>query len=222
LVVVSSIAAYGSRIQTETCNEQTGHGPWQGAYGRAKQGQETVALQFAEAYDLLLTIIRPANVYGLGGASAWGDRLLEAIRATGGGVIGDAERNQAGLVYVENLADAILLATTRQEAIGRIYNVCDENGVTWRRFMDDMAHLAGCPPPPCYPLAPVLQMAGCNEDPATLVPPRDPSVPSLEAMNLIGFDNRFDSARIRGELGWSPRYSYEQALAEMQVSCRAE
>lgn len=222
LVVVSSIAVYGSRIQAESCNENTGHGPWQGAYGRAKQGQETVALQLAAAHDLPLTIIRPANVYGLGGASAWGDRLLESIRITGGGVIGDAARNLAGLVYVENLADAIVLAATHPAAIGRTYNVCDENGVTWRRFMDDMAVLAGRPPPPAYELEPLLQLARQNEDPAALVPPRDPSLPFLEALNLVGFDNRFDSSRIRGELGWSPRYSYEQALSQMQVSYRVE
>ncbi len=216
LVVVSSIAVYGDRIQTQVCRETDGHGAWQGAYGWAKQGQERIALDFERRRALPLTLVRPANVYGLGGASAWGDRFLAAIRATGGAVIGDAGRNNAGLVYVENLADALWLAATHPCAVGRTYNVCDGLDVTWRRFSDDMARLAGMPPPPAYPLQAVRELACTNEDPARFVPPRDAALPFLEGLNLVGHDNRIDASRIRAELGWVPRIGYEQALAGMR------
>jgi nucleoside-diphosphate-sugar epimerase len=215
-VVASSIAVYGTLIQRQICREDDGHGPWAGAYGRAKQGQEQVALAIAAATGMPLTLIRPANVYGLGGASAWGDRLLDALAATGGAVFGDAEANDAGLVHVENLADALFLAGTRPEAVGRTYNVCDENGVSWRRFLDDMAAVVGKPPPPVIPLADALAMVSANEDPALLVEPRDPSLFSLEGLNLVGFDNRIDTSRLRAELGWSPRIAYAQALLEIE------
>lgn len=212
-VVASSIAVYGTLIQTQICREDDGHGPWAGAYGRAKQGQEQVALDVAAATAMPLTLVRPANVYGLGGASAWGDRLLDAIAATGGAVFGDAARNDAGLVHVENLADALFLAGTRDEAIGRTYNICDKNGVTWRRFFDDMAAVVGKPPPPVIPLSDALALIGANEDPARLVEPRDAGLPSMEGLNLVGFDNRIDASRIRAELGWAPRLGYAEAMA---------
>lgn len=215
-VVVSSIAAYGTHIQTRLCHEDGGFGPWAGAYGRAKQGQEQAALAVAGRTGMPLTIVRPANVYGLGGASAWGDRLLEALRQTGGAVFGEADRNNAGLVHVENLADALLLAGTHPAAIGRTYNVCDGEDVSWRRFMNDMAALAGVAPPPCFPVDAVMAIATANEDPAGLVGPADPSLPSLEGLNLVGFDNRIDSRRIRHELGWAPRRSYAEAMDEMR------
>ncbi|MBY0285063.1 MAG: NAD(P)-dependent oxidoreductase [Sphingomonas sp.] len=215
VVVASSIAVYGTLIQTQMCREDDGHGPWAGAYGRAKQGQEEVALEIAATTGMPLTLVRPANVYGLGGASAWGDRLIEAIAATGGAVFGDATRNDAGLVYVENLADALFLAGTRHEAIGRTYNVCDENSVPWRRFFDDMAAVAGKPPPPVIPLADALAMVNANEDPANLVEPKDPNLPSMEGLNLVGFDNRIDSSRIRAELSWSPQVGYAQAMQDI-------
>ncbi len=217
-VVASSIAVYGTLIQTRICREDDGHGPWAGAYGRGKQGQEQVALEIAQRTGMPLTLIRPANVYGLGGASAWGDRLLDALAATGGAVFGDAEHNDAGLVHVENLADALFLAGTRPEAVGRTYNVCDENGVTWRRFLDDMAAVVGMPPPPVIPLADALAMVSANEDPAALVEPRDPSVFSMEGLNLVGFDNRIDAARIRAELGWQPQRGYADAMREIAQS----
>ncbi|OQW74991.1 MAG: hypothetical protein BVN32_12110 [Proteobacteria bacterium ST_bin14] len=217
-VVASSIAVYGTLIQTQVCREDDGHGPWAGAYGRGKQGQEQVALEIAAATGMPLTLIRPANVYGLGGASAWGDRLLDAIAASGGAVFGDAERNDAGLVHVENLADALFLAGTRKEAIGRTYNVCDENGVSWRRFFDDMAAVAGKPPPPVIPLADALAMVAANEDPANLVEPKDPNLPSMEGLNLVGFDNRIDASRIQAEIGWTPRIGYADAMGEIAGS----
>ncbi|WP_285713235.1 NAD-dependent epimerase/dehydratase family protein [Erythrobacter oryzae] len=212
-VVASSIAVYGTLIQTQVCREEDGHGPWAGAYGRAKQGQEIVASEVAERTGMPLTLIRPANVYGLGGASAWGDRLLEAIAASGGAVFGDAEANDAGLVHVENLADALFLAGTRPEASGRTFNVCDANGVTWRRFMDDMAAVVGKPPPPMIPLDAALAVVAANEEPANLVEPRDPALPSMEGLNLVGFSNRIDAGAIRRELGWAPQVTYPDAMA---------
>ena len=215
-VVASSIAVYGTLIQTQVCREHDGHGPWAGAYGRGKQGQEQVALDVAASHGMPLTLVRPANVFGLGGSSAWGDRLLAAVAATGGAVFGDAEHNDAGLVYVENLADALFLAGTRAEAIGRTYNVCDGNGVTWRRFSDDMAAIVGKPPPPTIPLETALEVVLANEDPANLIEPKDPNLPSLEGLNLVGFSNRIDSSRIRSELGWVPCLSYSEAITEIR------
>lgn len=221
LVVASSIAVYGDRIQTATCREDDGHGAWQGAYGRAKQGQETIALDLAAQHDLPLTLVRPANVYGLGGSSAWGDRLLSWISDSGGAVIGAADRNNAGLTYVENLADALFLAGTHPDAIGRTYNVCDGEAVTWRTFIDDMASLVGKPPPPGFELGPMLEAAHANEDPVALIGPRDANIPLLEGLNLVGFDNRIDATRMRAELGWSPRISYLNALSEMKEQLAA-
>lgn len=221
MVVASSIAVYGTHIQTRRCSEDVGFGPWAGAYGRAKQGQERCAEAVAARTGMPLTLVRPANVYGLGGASAWGDRLLDALRRTGGAVFGEAERNDAGLTHVANLADALVLAGTHPAAVGRTYNVCDEAGVTWRRFMDDMAALAGMPPPPAWPLEAVLPLVQANEDPAALVGPRDPALPTMEGLNLVGFDNRIDSGRIRAELGWAPRLSYAEAFAGMRAELAA-
>lgn len=216
VLVASSIAVYGDKIQTEICHEEIGFGAWQGAYGRAKQAQEPIAQEECAQLGLPLTLIRPANVYGLGGSSAWGDRLIQAFKDTGGAVVGDADHNNAGLVYVENLADAIFLAATHPSAIGRVYNVCDEEPISWRQFANDMAALAGVPPPPAIPLQALLDAAKANENPADLVGPQNAAVPSLEGLNLVGFNNRFPATRIRRELGWRPSFTYAQALSEMQ------
>lgn len=218
LVVATSIAVYGTHIQTRVCDEDAGHGPWAGAYGRAKQGQETVARELAAKLSIPLTLIRPANVYGLGGGGAWGDRLIEAIRMSGGALIGEADANNAGLTHVDNLAEAIFLAGTHLAAIGRTYNVCDGENVTWARFMTDMAALAGRPRPPFYPLQDVLDLVNANESPAERKGPENADLPFLEGVNLVGFDNRFPIDRISRELGWAPHIRYQKALEQMRRS----
>lgn len=218
LVVATSIAVYGTHIQDRVCDEDAGHGPWAGAYGRAKQGQEAVALELAAKLLIPLTLIRPANVYGLGGGGAWGDRLIEGIRASGGALIGEADTNNAGLTHVDNLADAIFLAGTHPAAIGRTYNVCDGEDVTWARFMTDMAALAGRPRPPLYPLQDILNLVNANECPAELKGPENTALPFMEGVNLVGFDNRFPNDRICRDLGWTSRILYPDALEQMRQS----
>lgn len=55
--------------------------------------------------------------------------------------------------------------------------------VTWRRFSDDMARLAGMPPPPAYLLQAMRELACTNEDPARFVPTREPALPFLEGLD---------------------------------------
>ena len=56
-------------------------------------------------------------------------------------------------------------------------------------------------------------MVHANEDLANLIEPRNPALPSMEGLNLVGFSNRIDTGAIRRELGWAPRLTYAEAMA---------
>jgi nucleoside-diphosphate-sugar epimerase len=43
----------------------------------------------------------------------------------------------------------------------------------------------------------------------------------MEGLNLVGFDNRIDSGRIRAELGWKPLVGYAEATATIGRDWRA-
>jgi len=213
VLVTTSIAVYGTFIQNHICTEDMGHGPWAGAYGRAKQGQEFATFRLAARYGLQATVLRPANVYGFGGGGAWGDRLLAAIQTSGSFLIGEADRNDAGLVHVDNLADAIMIAATHGAAVGEVFNVCDEGGVTWGRFLRDMARLSDQAAPHMIELEPLLEAIRQNECPGKLEPPRSASLPFLESVNLVGFSNRIPARKLRETLGWTPRRAYAEVMA---------
>jgi len=213
VVVTTSICAYGDRIARDVCAEDSERGAYQGPYGRAKQAQEDVAIAIRAARELAVTIVRPSNVYGVG-SGPWVEGMVALISAGAVSVIGDGTGN-AGLVHVENLVDALLLLAASEKAVGRVYNVCDGLDVTWRRYLDDLAGLIGAAALTAAPLEALRAAALANEDPARLIAPRDPTILPLEALNLIGSDNRFDTTRIRAELGWTPRISYREGLAEI-------
>lgn len=219
VVVTTSICAYGDRIAKAVCTEDSERGAYQGQYGRAKQAQEDVAHEIREKAGLAVTIVRPSNVYGVG-SGPWVEGMIALIQMGLGMVVGDGSGN-AGLVHVDNLVDALLLIGASEEAIGRTYNVCDGSDVTWRRYMDDLAGLVGVGSLPATALAPLRTAALANEDPARLVAPKDETMLPLEALNIIGSDNRFDATRIRSDLGWSPRVSYADGLAEIKADLSA-
>lgn len=216
VIVTTSICAYGDLIAKEICRETSERGAFQGPYGRAKQGQEDIANELRASHGLAVTIVRPANVYGVG-SGPWIEGMLAMIKLGLAPVIGEGSGN-AGLVYVDNLVDALILVLSDDATVGRTYNVCDGTDVTWRRYMDDLAEMIDAEPAPSVSRDDMMTAALANEDPAALVEPRDPTVLPLEALNLIGSDNRFASSRIRDELSWSPRVTYEEALKVIRAS----
>lgn len=219
VVVTTSICAYGDRVSRDVCQEDSERGLHQGPYGRAKQGQEDFALEAHEKSGLAVTILRPSNVYGVG-SKPWVEMLSERLAAGLMAVLDEGTGN-AGLVYVENVVDALIAAAGNDAAIGRIYNVCDGLPVTWRKYMDDLAGIAGAAPPPSVPRAALLEAAAANESPRDLRGPESEDIPPLELINLVGADSRFPTDRIRDEIGWQPRVGYEDALETIRAYLQA-
>jgi len=219
VVVTTSICAYGDRIAKELCVEDGKRGQHQGPYGRAKQAQEDVALEVQDAAGLSVTIVRPSNVYGVG-SGPWVEGMVALIEADAIAILGDGSGN-AGMVHVENLVDALVALASDEKTVGRTYNVCDGLDVTWRRYFDDLAAILGKGPLPCVSFEDLHQAALANEDPANLVLAKDPALLPLEALNLIGSDNRFDTTRIRRDVDWSPRVGYDEAIAEIKNHLQA-
>jgi len=215
VVLAASIVVYGDQIQTRMCHEDLPHGKHQGPYSWAKMAQEKLALDY-QSKGMQLTVIRPANVYGVG-SGPWVEGLLEAIEAGMLPVVGDGSGN-AGLVHVKNLVSAFILAANSEQASGRIYTVCDGLDVSWSQYFHDLAATKGIEELPFADRSELIAAARQFENPEKLQTTQDMPTMPLEIINLIGYDNRFDSARIRDELGWKPHFSYEEALAEIRLA----
>jgi nucleoside-diphosphate-sugar epimerase len=210
VVLASSIVVYGDKIQSQSCPEETGYGETFGPYSRTKQAQEKLGWDYHKNKGLKLSVVRPANVYGPR-SGPWLHDVINVLRSGSPGLISGGQM-KAGLAYVDNVADILILAGTLEKAVGRAYNACDGTDVTWRQYFTDIADMIGVKNPKSVPRP--LSVFGAYILEAIwklLAIEKRPPI-TREALNLVGSDNRIPIDRIRKELGYEPQISYAEGL----------
>ncbi len=139
----------------------------------------------------------------------------------------DGGRGIAGLVYVENLVDAVMLALGDKAAVGEAFNVTDGLDVTWKRFLGDLAAGLGCAPPRwSVPYSVGFGIASTLEHGYRLLHRAtgltSPALLSRQAVQVLGRDQDFSNVRIREVLAWEPRVSYAAGLQATLAWLREE
>jgi nucleoside-diphosphate-sugar epimerase len=110
------------------------------------------------------------------------------------------------LIYVEDVARGILLASESPRAVGREYLLVNDEPVTQRQYLDAIAAELGVPGPRRQiPYRPALAL-GAIAEAAGLVTRRTAPPPLTRfGLQLLGGENRFDISRAREELGFTPQ-----------------
>jgi nucleoside-diphosphate-sugar epimerase len=221
---VSTTDVYGHRGRDAIDESYVGRrfSSW---YAQTKLSAEREVRAAETADGMAAVILRPATVYGPRSREVIGD-IARAIRA-GNMLLIDAGRAVAGLVYVDNLIDAAVLAAGHDAAPGQAFNVTDGLDVTWRQFTDDLARGLGCPGPRWS-----LPFAAANAIGFTLehgyrvlrrtARVRTRPLLSRQAVHVLGADQRFSNQKIRALLGWAPRTSYPTGLEATLAWLRSE
>lgn len=220
VVLVSSIAVYGDRINKQLCTEDVGFGRPQGLYGRSKQEQERILRHYATEKGLQSTIVRPSNVYGAA-SKPWVDEVVKVLSKGGITLIGDGNQN-AGLCYVVNLVNLLIRAASLSCAVGRVYNAADDFDISWRRYFSDLARLAGTQPPKAAPLFLARFLAYVFESIWKIGTFNQRPPITLEALNFVGSHHRISIERARNELAYTPQVSYEESLGEIEKYLRKQ
>jgi nucleoside-diphosphate-sugar epimerase len=160
-------------------------------------------------------LLRPATVYGPGSKEVVG-AIAKAIQRRQMLLI-DGGRPVAGLCYVENLIDALILVLDHEAAPGETFNVTDALPVTWRQFTGDLAAGLGCPGPRfSLPYRPALALGAALEETYRLARRGTgltlPALLSRQAVQVLGRDQSFSNERARAVLGWEPRVDYREGM----------
>lgn len=212
VVLASSIVVYGDKIYSQSCPEETPYGKTFGPYSRTKQAQEKLAWDYYNNKGMRLTVVRPANAYGPR-SGPWLHDVVNVLRSGSPGLISGGNMN-AGLAYVDNVADMLILAGSTEKSIGRAYNASDGTDVTWKQYFTDIADMIGANKPKsilrplaafgAYLMEGIWNILGIQKRPLI----------TREALNLIGSDNRIPINRIKTELGYAPQVSYAEGLQQ--------
>ncbi len=136
-VNISSFAIYsnwniaGGGLLDETCELETRPVERAEAYTFAKLKQDQLVLDYAEKYGVPYVILRPGAVYGPGA-----HQLTARVGIDTFGIffhLGGS--NRIPLTYVDNCAEAIVLAGIRPGVNGEVFNVVDDELPTSRQFL---------------------------------------------------------------------------------------
>ncbi len=178
------------------------------AYSFAKQRQEALAWRFAREEGLPLAVVRPGFVFGPG-QEILGTRIglpLFGLFLNLGG------RNLVPLTYVENCADAVVLAGTAPAARGRALCIVDddlpESAALLRRYRREVTPLRAVPVP--YPL--LRQLARLNAWYADRTDGHLPAMFTPYKVDSTWRRQRYSNARAKAVLGWEPRVPMREAL----------
>jgi len=136
-VNISSFAVYSNldkptrRLLDESCPEESRPALRGHAYTFAKVKQDEIVREYADKYGIPYVIIRPGYVYGPGNEAITnrvGIGTFGVFLHLGGG-------NTIPLTFVDNCADAIVLAALKPGVDGHVFNVVDDDLPSSRRFL---------------------------------------------------------------------------------------
>ncbi len=136
IVLVSSFGVYGvaSLARGAMVNEETPlepHPEWRDHYSHSKLRQEQLFWEYEKRNGFELVVLRPGVIYGPGGGH-FSNRV--------GLTIGKCQLHLGGsnllpLSYVDNCAEAVVVAGTHGRAAGQVYNVHDNDLPTCRQYL---------------------------------------------------------------------------------------
>jgi nucleoside-diphosphate-sugar epimerase len=210
VVLASSIVVYGDRLGREPCAEDLPHGRPYGPYSRSKQAQERLAREYLER-GADIRIVRPANVYGPGSRN-WLDEVVRILMSGAPSLVSGGGQN-AGLVYVDNVADILFRVGGPDAAAGDVFNACDEEAVTWARYFGDLAEIAGARAPRSVPGWVAWPLAGAMERIWRGLGKTERPALTREAIHLISADHQVPAGKARATLGHRPLVTYSSGLA---------
>lgn len=196
-VYVSSVKVNGEATHgTHQFTELDQPAP-QDPYGISKYEAERALQHIARETGLEVVIVRPPLVYGTGVKGNFA-RMLKVISKSVPLPFASV-KNLRSFIYVENLADALIVCATHPNAAGQTYIVSDGEDISTPNLLRQLAAAMNVP---CrlFPCPPgLLRCAGSLLG------------KSAQVERLMG-SLRVDSGKIRRELNWQPPCTLQQGL----------
>ena len=196
---VSSVKAVAEQTLSRPLSESTPPDPTQ-PYGRSKLAGEETVKALGAALGIEVVVIRPPLVYGPGAAGHfWAliklARIARWIPLPLGGI-----SNRRSFLFVENLANALVLLSDHPAAAGETFFISDGPALSTSDLIRAIGVALGGRvklfPIDSSMLKNLASLAGVRTEIEKLYA-------SLEV----------DDARLRDKTGWVPPFSFEEAMA---------
>ncbi len=138
------------------------------------------------------------------------------ILARGHGVLIDGAKYSSGVIHVDDIVSAALQCLTRDNTIGKIYNLADNFDVTWRQWYDTLADGLNLRRPRfSVPRRLAVWIAWLFELIWWLLRLRSRPLLTLFVLNLISRDQLYPTKRAKQDFDWSPKVPFSEGMKEM-------
>ena len=191
--------------------ERRGH-----AYTFAKAKQDAIVEEYGETLGIPYVIVRPGYVYGPGN-----EAITNRVGIGTFGVflhLGGA--NTIPFTYVDNCADAIVLAGLTPGVDGHVFNVVDDDLPSSRQFLRLYKRRVRRFTSLYLPHAVSYSLCRLWEGYSDWSEGQLPPVYNRLAWHAFWKKTRYSNAKAKRLLGWTPRVSTEQGLDIYFQSCR--
>lgn len=221
-LLVSSFTVYTNRhkprwrLLDESCPVE-GHPELRGeAYCYAKVRQEQLVTEYGKNLGIPYVVVRPGSVYGAGKNAIPGRVGL----GTFGLFLHMGGSNRIPFTYVDNCAEAIVLAGLVQGVDGEIFNIVDDDLPSSRQFLrqykKNVRRFKSVYVPHLVSHALCCLWGKYSQWSKGQLPP---------AFNAKRWHNdwkktRYSNAKLKAKLGWTPKVTTAEAMRRYFQSCK--
>ena len=203
----SSVAVYGMN-PPDKADETTPYQPCGNLYCDTKIASEKAVWVAYQEAKLPVVVIRPANVYGPY-SNPWTIRPIKLL-TSGQMMLINEGTGLCNYVYIDNLLDATLAATKRDQSVGQVYLISDGIAVRWKEFFEYYAKMAGKPKIRSVPEWLAKGIALYMEISSKLTG-KTPKL-TREAVGFLTRQAHFSIEKARRELAYEPRFSLKEGM----------
>ena len=213
-VNVSSFAVYSTLslkrgdLLDESCPLEDASQERFDAYGFGKLKQEEFVKEYGQKYKLPYVILRPGYVFGPGKTELNGRVGV----GTFGFFIQVNGSNFLPLTFVDNCAEAIVLAGLKPDVDGEIFNVVDDELPTGRQFLKAYKKKMKSFRSIRIPYVAGYGLCSAWEKYSKWSKNQLPPAFNRRRCNAEWKGNRYSNRKLREQLGWRPRVPMKQAM----------
>jgi nucleoside-diphosphate-sugar epimerase len=222
VVLVSSFGAMGvAEMRRGAMVDESApverHPEQRDVYSHSKLRQEQLFWEYREKYGFELVVLRPGVIYGPGGghfSNRVGLSLFGRFLHLGG-------NNLLPLTYVDNCAEAIVVAALYPGANGQIYNVVDDDLVTSKQYLSlykDRVKPVRSVPVPYFALMWGSRMVERYSERSR---GQLPAIFTPYKTRAMWGGNQFSNAKLKS-IGWRPLISTHEGLERAFAAFRTE
>ncbi|UOA10193.1 NAD(P)-dependent oxidoreductase [Methylobacter sp. S3L5C] len=214
-VNISSFAVYSTLkilpggLLNESCEIENQPHLTGEAYCYAKVRQDELVVEYGKKYDLPYVIARPGVVYGPGNKGLTGRVGI----GTFGIFLHLGGSNQIPLSYVDNCAEAIVLAGITNGVASEVFNIVDDNLPTSRKFLKAYKKSVGWFPSVYLPHFTSYFLSYLWEKYSDWSERQLPPTFNCKRWSSYWKGNTYSNDKIKDMLDWKPRVDTNDAFS---------